>query len=362
MEANRNTCPSCDLAINETFMKCHDCNKYFHYICTKLPINFIFLIKHTQRKYTCDLCTIERFDNYILESDNIEEEINKHTNIMRQQTAPIDSDVTNNNTEDTNTNNDETNNVNSVTDITVENHDTNINNGVDNSSTHSNVSTTDNDNVDEENMLNNQNSNTRSPGRICKFYARANCRHGRSGHGCNFSHPRICHEYMNNNCSDNHCNYYHPNLCKYTRMNKPCTTFRCRFYHTNGLYQPRSPRFQRQRDTYGHHNSHQYHDENTYSNNDYTGNNNNYVQHQNNYVQRNNDYALNTQNNSYSDNADINQQQAFLGELKSAIMQIQNYQSQLSQELQQVKSQIIQAPAQHGYQHALANQQQMYHQ
>ena len=66
----------------------------------------------------------------------IEKEINKHTDIMRHQTAPFESDVTN-----SNKNNDETNNINSITDISVENHDNiNINNGVDNSSTHSNVS------------------------------------------------------------------------------------------------------------------------------------------------------------------------------------------------------------------------------
>ena len=43
-----------------------------------------------------------------------------------------------------------------------------------------------------------QNSNDKKSKTICKYYLQKECRYGRVGKECNFSHPKMCVKFTNN--------------------------------------------------------------------------------------------------------------------------------------------------------------------
>ena len=75
---------------------------------------------------------------------------------------------------------------------------------------------------------------------VCKFYAQANCKYGRKGRGCMYTHPWICQMYLQNGDQGcrGQCDLYHPKLCVASLHYGVCNRVRCFYYHVTGTKRP----------------------------------------------------------------------------------------------------------------------------
>ena len=80
----------------------------------------------------------------------------------------------------------------------------------------------------------------RNTSAVCKFYAQANCKFGRKGRGCIYSHPRMCQMYLQNGDQGcrGQCDLYHPKLCVASLRYGVCNRIRCSYYHVTGTKRP----------------------------------------------------------------------------------------------------------------------------
>ena len=77
--------------------------------------------------------------------------------------------------------------------------------------------------------------------KICKFYAKGSCKHGRKGSNCKFQHPEVCRKLLKfGNKSQKGCNKgtkcskFHPRMCSSSIINKVCFNHRCTYTHVKG--------------------------------------------------------------------------------------------------------------------------------
>ena len=83
----------------------------------------------------------------------------------------------------------------------------------------------------------------RSPEKpLCKFYNQGNCKHGRSGKNCAFSHPPLCRKMINHGHNDkrgcklsnDECKFHQPVICKSSLNRGVCYNKNCNKYHVHG--------------------------------------------------------------------------------------------------------------------------------
>ena len=55
-------CPECHIVVDDHAFECDSCSRLYHYRCTKLSVYFIILYRKSARKYICELCTHNKFD------------------------------------------------------------------------------------------------------------------------------------------------------------------------------------------------------------------------------------------------------------------------------------------------------------
>ena len=78
--------------------------------------------------------------------------------------------------------------------------------------------------------------------KICKHYQIGKCKHGRKGEGCNFSHPKLCRNFIRlgnrkrGGCvRGDSCRFHHPPLCWKVEKGEPCLRRNCSFLHPKGI-------------------------------------------------------------------------------------------------------------------------------
>ena len=78
---------------------------------------------------------------------------------------------------------------------------------------------------------------------ICIHYKNGKCRHGQSGHGCDYRHPRQCRKLLNHGTQSHlgcnkgkKCEYLHPNMCYNSLYKKACYNGQCKFRHVRGTW------------------------------------------------------------------------------------------------------------------------------
>ena len=78
--------------------------------------------------------------------------------------------------------------------------------------------------------------------KICKHYQIGKCKHGRKGEGCNFSHPKLCRNFIRlgnrkrGGCvRGDKCPFHHPPLCWKVEKGEPCLRKNCGFLHPKGI-------------------------------------------------------------------------------------------------------------------------------
>ena len=86
-----------------------------------------------------------------------------------------------------------------------------------------------------------QNPHIQNEKPVCRYYRQRNCKYGRSGKGCPFSHPKVCMKFVRHGfdhkigCNKGrHCNYFHPTMCKLSLQKKACPDLSCRYPHIKG--------------------------------------------------------------------------------------------------------------------------------
>ena len=78
----------------------------------------------------------------------------------------------------------------------------------------------------------------RTDEKICHFYRKGNCKHGKSGENCKFSHPPYCKPFLM--VGDKHpkgcnkgqsCQFFHPKMCRNSMTKHVCYNLKCKYFH-----------------------------------------------------------------------------------------------------------------------------------
>ena len=88
----------------------------------------------------------------------------------------------------------------------------------------------------------NRNQDQETMKRICSYYVKGTCRHGISGKGCPYEHPRPCKRQLKHGnqaplgCTLGHatCSSFHPKMCSDSISKGECWKTDCRLRHVNG--------------------------------------------------------------------------------------------------------------------------------
>ena len=211
-------CISCMNDLDAMALKCKNCHTFTHLSCSKLPDYVLVRLLSTQNSYSCCKCVrTKELTEVKYEEDlmKVQELLAKEQSIITQMNDELNRSASN------------------------ENHDSSSSapqNG--NVSIGSEASRTAPPTVNSQGPSQ-INRNVRTPP-ICKFYEMRECKHGRSGKDCNFSHPKICPNFSRNGdrrggCTkDKNCKDFHPKVCHESMERKECSRRKCRFYHLNG--------------------------------------------------------------------------------------------------------------------------------
>ena len=98
----------------------------------------------------------------------------------------------------------------------------------------------------------NVNSVIKNSEKVCKFYRKGSCKHGKSGKSFVYSHPLTCKKfeffgYKEGGCKDRKCNKLHLSLCKIFMKHLTCKYGdKCKYFHPRKLqskYQNQNPSF-----------------------------------------------------------------------------------------------------------------------
>ena len=101
-----------------------------------------------------------------------------------------------------------------------------------------------NDQIDNMNSNNTESRNNI----ICKFYKNNRCKHGLSGSGCRFHHPKPCKKFLQNGndprlgCKKGaSCGFFHPKMCNNSINTRECLNENCAYMHLKGTKRTKTP-------------------------------------------------------------------------------------------------------------------------
>ena len=94
-----------------------------------------------------------------------------------------------------------------------------------------------------------ENCNDNTKNKICRFYLKGFCKHGRKGAECLFKHPPYCQRLLSfgthptRGCNKgNDCEHIHPKMCFRSLSKRACFNDKCTFFHIKGTKRVRSER------------------------------------------------------------------------------------------------------------------------
>ncbi|CAI9730153.1 ---NA--- [Octopus vulgaris] len=98
----------------------------------------------------------------------------------------------------------------------------------------------------EKKQIQSKRSNEERP--VCIHYRSNKCKHGLSGTGCTYSHPKPCKPYINfgtdrkKGCQNGReCELLHPKMCRNSLRKKECFGENCKFMHRIKTTEPTPP-------------------------------------------------------------------------------------------------------------------------
>lgn len=263
-------------------IQCADCRSWIHYRCTKLPLYQLLTLATTNRSYTCEKCAMNAFSGRatsewfesaraaLEETDGAQggantaersnlPEANVNSNVAETETAYPDLESLfpsqiggidqSDRTQETSVGSVETTagmgeggGGEAPAEI-VSNRPANTNDTMDTASTRNTYPNT--------TRINTTPRNTHNIGTtpICRFYKSRNCRHGISGRGCQYTHPRPCAKFMQHGLDrrlgckrGRYCKDYHPTICRGSLFRGLCENRDCKYTHLWGTRRGGNPR------------------------------------------------------------------------------------------------------------------------
>ena len=202
----RPTCVSCMGILSDYALKCSHCQGHVHLSCSRLPEYQLIRLTISQSSFSCADCVKSKDakgdgDKYDNELTKLNETIAKEESIIQQLQT------------DANKSTNEANNQ---------------------------------PNLNAEQVAGQLNSNSArvtdqrvATKPVCRYFLRKECRHGVTGNGCKFEHPKLCFKYIRNGnkfggCKKEQCRFYHPKLCNESLKERKCLKTSCKFYHVKG--------------------------------------------------------------------------------------------------------------------------------
>ena len=199
-------CSKCQVILEKECLKCSRCSVCMHLRCSDLPDYMLLRYKTSQAGYVCRACVlVEGNEESLKEHQKIIEDI------KRKEEEAIKQAV------------------------------------LDDSVTHISVKEDMKDEIDENEKqsrtvkdLKDSSSRENNGNKICRFYLRGTCKHGKKGTNCTYDHPALCFKFttkgdLNGGCKKgNECKYVHPKLCWSLKTGKICRKNNCHFYHVKG--------------------------------------------------------------------------------------------------------------------------------
>ena len=73
--------------------------------------------------------------------------------------------------------------------------------------------------------------------KVCTFYEKGTCKHGRNGKNCKFLHPKMCRKYLTHGnkkrggCNKNDCPDHHRPMCNSSLKSETCFQTSCKRRH-----------------------------------------------------------------------------------------------------------------------------------
>ena len=268
-------CNKCTNSCNKESLKCTQCRKYIHAICSQLPVYQLIQYYKSGCKYVCSGCVQ---NNYIAEYETLSQFIESlnSTGVSSEETSqstpsttqspdpPIDVITINTENRFQILNDSVELNSNEPQNVSLQNSSLN-------SPDLSFTSTSSSDYIECGQRVNHItspkvphsqtlsqllptltpesqhqplynaveiNSDSKKKDILCRFFRQNVCKHGRDGINCLYYHPQICEKYKNygpyktKGCNKgDSCELFHPFLCKTSVENSNCFDRKCRNMH-----------------------------------------------------------------------------------------------------------------------------------
>ena len=246
-------CIRCDQKCSEMSLRCDECKEYIHVACSELPIYYLLQYFKNRSAFYCEICVIKKYGDCL----ELEAKIktlrdalhtrHKDASSGHSPSAPSASQVL--------TQPDLDQSLSSHLDVSSANHDATLQDR-DSQRTATDHLTGGTSRDESKNgrhvvttggLPNNGQQNIRSA-TVCTHYRKKNCKFGRKGVGCKFSHPNICRRFVNygddsiRGCSKKReCKYMHPAMCFDSLKRNKCTKSECKYYHLRNTIRDNGP-------------------------------------------------------------------------------------------------------------------------
>lgn len=250
-------CTTCGQANEmEHTIQCEECKHWVHYVCSALPVYILLCLARTNRKYTCEKCSYEKYADpeWTAEAVAAIARQERSTATKGETIDPIQPPSSPGKpcpTEPSLPLNPPLQDVNvstrGVTD-TSELGDTPENIDLSNVEEAPVQSQEETSPRIHQNTQKGQPADNGTPSKllqkvsaVCKFYRNGNCRYGRSGRSCRFQHPKCCQRLLNHGPHSsqgcklrNKCPLFHPTLCRSSVSRGECFRQNCTLAHIKG--------------------------------------------------------------------------------------------------------------------------------
>ena len=226
-------CKKCDQNLHEEAIQCSQCSCLYHLTCSELPPYRLVGYVKSRAKYVCQRCTA-RDDDYEVNRKRIGELLEREGQVLDMYLthAVAQADKEEARKKEELESNDEFQDVD----------DTQVDEEEWKEKTVSGRGEAD---VPRPGKTTKSTAETAKKG-ICRFYKLRTCKHGPTGKGCPFSHPKKCSNFLKHGdkaggCKKGRsCDLYHPPLCWSSAKFGACDRKDCKFQHLQGT--KRTPR------------------------------------------------------------------------------------------------------------------------
>ena len=221
-------CKKCDMNLHEEAIQCTQCSCLYHLTCSELPLYKLVEYVKSRAKYICQRCTAGD-DDYEVNRERIGELLEREGQVLSMYVkhAVNEADKEEAKKREETESNDEFQDVEDSQEVVA----VDVRGEA--------------DGPQPDGKSANPTAEKAKKG-ICRFYKFRTCKHGPTGSGCPFSHPKKCSNFLKHGdkaggCKKGRsCDLYHPPLCWSSAKLGTCDRKDCKYQHLQGT--KRTPR------------------------------------------------------------------------------------------------------------------------